>query len=221
MSALRMALGADRDLVRTVSGRGYQFIGEVRPVPRADGNAGPDAVATKPASVVPMTTLPEPLSELIGRDDEMGEALNLATAHRLVTLTGAGGIGKTRIALALARELLPHFADGVWLAEFSPLSDPALVPATVAAALGLEPGGGEISVQRVAQMLTGRRLLLVLDTCEHVIDGTAERNPYRGFAASELLPGTIRRKDLRFDGRFVVLPYRSAHGRHTPVTLLD
>src|SRR5438132_3164371 len=173
ISALRMALGADRDLVRTVSGRGYQFIGEVRPVPRADGNAGAEAVATKPASVVPMTNLPEPLSELIGRDDEIGEILNLAAAHRLVTLTGAGGIGKTRIALALSRELLPHFADGVWLAEFSTLSDPGLVPATVAAALGLEPGGGEISVQRVAQMLTGRRLLLVLDTCEHVIDGTA------------------------------------------------
>jgi len=149
ISALRMALGADRDLVRTVSGRGYQFIGEVRLVLSADDNAGAVAVATKPASAVPMTNLPEPVSELIGRDDEIGEILNLAAAHRLVTLTGAGGIGKTRIALALARELLPHFADGVWLAEFSPLNDPGLVPATVAAALGLAPGDGEISVQRV------------------------------------------------------------------------
>src|SRR5258705_12107870 len=127
MSALRMALGADRDLVRTVSGRGYQFIGEVRSVPSADDNAGADAVATKPASVVPMTNLPEPLSELIGRDDEIGEILNLAAAHRLVTLTGAGGIGKTRIALVLARELLPHFADGVWLGGVSPLRGPRLV----------------------------------------------------------------------------------------------
>src|SRR5437868_11935572 len=86
ISALRMALGADRNLVRTVSGRGYQFIGEVRP-PSAGDNAGADAAATKPASAVPMTNLPEPLSELIGRDDEIGEILNLATAHRLVTLT--------------------------------------------------------------------------------------------------------------------------------------
>src|SRR3981081_2612861 len=83
MSALRMALGADRDLVRTVSGRGYQFIGEVRPVPSADDNAGADAVATKPASVVPMTNLPQPLSRLIGRDDEIGEILTPGAAHRL------------------------------------------------------------------------------------------------------------------------------------------
>src|SRR5438270_350954 len=87
------------------------------------------------------------------------ELLSLATAHRLVTLTGAGGIGKTRLALAAARQLLPHFADGVWLAELSPLSDPGLVPAAVAAAVGLELGGGEISAQRVAQALAERRLL--------------------------------------------------------------
>src|SRR5205085_5996850 len=75
ISALRMALGADRDLVRTVSGRGYQFIGEVRPAPSVYENAGADAVATKPASVVPMTNLPEPFSELIGRGDEISEVL--------------------------------------------------------------------------------------------------------------------------------------------------
>src|SRR6267154_5213107 len=203
ISALRMALGADRDLVCTVPGRGYQFIGEVRPMPSAEENAGADVVAAKPATVVPMTNLPEPLSELIGRDDEMGEALNLAAAHRLVTLTGAGGIGKTRIALALARELLPHFADGVWLAEFSPLSDPALVPATVAAALGLEPGGGEISAQRAAQMLTGRRLLLVLDTCEHVIDGTAALAEAVLRAGSTVYILATSREPLQVEGEWV------------------
>jgi len=220
---LRMALGADRDLVRTVSGRGYQFIGEVRRVPRADGNAGADAVATKPASVVPMTNLPEPLSELIGRDDEIGEALNLAAAHRLVTLTGAGGIGKTRIALALARELLPHFADGVWLAEFSPLSDPGLVPATVAAALGLEPGGGEISVQRVAQMLTGRRLLLVLDTCEHVIDGTAALAEAVLRAGSTVHILATSREPLQVEGEWIfpvpplAVPVENADSQDDPL----
>jgi predicted ATPase len=76
---------------------------------------------------------------------------------------------KTTLALALARELRPHFADGVWLAEFSALADPGLVPATVAAAVGLEQGGGEASAQRVARVLADWRLLLILDTCEHVI----------------------------------------------------
>src|ERR1700757_1191916 len=110
---------------------------------------------------------------MAGIGEELSEILNLVTRHRLVTLTGTGGIGKTTLALALARELRPHFADGVWLAEFSALADPALVPATVAAAVGLGLGGGEVSAQRVARALADRRLLLVLDTCEHVIAAAA------------------------------------------------
>jgi len=77
------------------------------------------------------------------------------------------------LALALARELRPLFADGVWLAEFSAVAHPGLVPATVAAAVRLELGAGEVSAQRVAQALADRRLLLVLDTCEHVIAAAA------------------------------------------------
>jgi hypothetical protein len=130
-------------------------------------------VATVPApSVLPPSNVPEPASELIGREEELGEILNLVAAHRLITLTGAGGIGKTTLALALARDLRRHFADGVWLAEFSALTDPALVPATVAAAVGLELGGGEASAERLAQALASPRLL-VLDTCEHVIVAAA------------------------------------------------
>src|SRR4029077_9270018 len=110
ISALRAAFGAERELIRTVSGRGYQFTGEIRIQP-ASPDKGADAVATQPPSALPPTNLPEPVSGLIGRDEELGEILNLAAAHRLVTLTGSGGIGKTRLALALARELLPHFSD--------------------------------------------------------------------------------------------------------------
>jgi predicted ATPase/DNA-binding winged helix-turn-helix (wHTH) protein len=174
ISALRAALGPDRDLIRTVSGRGYQLSGEIdiaTAAPETYAHSG--VVAAQPASVPPPTNVPEPVSELIGREEELSEILNLVAAHSLVTLTGAGGIGKTTLALALAPELRPHFADGVWLAEFSALADPGLVPATVAAAFGLEPGGGEVSVPRVAQALAGRRLLLVLDTCEHVIAAAA------------------------------------------------
>ena len=172
IAALRTIFGAERGLIRTVSGRGYQFTGEIRILsPGTDDRADAGVAAAEPAP--PPTNLSEAISELIGRDDELAEILNLAAAHRLVTLTGAGGIGKTRLALAMARQLRQHFADGVWLAEFSPLSDPGLVPTTVASAVRLEFGTGEVSAQRVAQALADRRLLLVLDTCEHVITAAA------------------------------------------------
>lgn len=152
IAALRAALGTERALIRTVSGRGYQFTGEIRVVPAGPGEPV-GVVAAQAASVPPPTNVPEPVYELIGREEELSEILNLVTTHRLVTLAGTGGIGKTTLALALARELRPHFAEGVWLAEFSALADPGLVPATVAAAVGLELGGGEVSAQRVARAL--------------------------------------------------------------------
>lgn len=175
ISALRSAFGVDRDVIRTVSGRGYQFTAKINIEPASPGEPGEPigTVAAQPTSVQPPTNVAEPVSELIGRDEELADILKLVATHRLVTLTGVGGIGKTRLASAVARELLPHFADGVWLAEFSPIADPGLVPATVAAAAGLEIGTGELSPRRVAQALAGRRLILVLDTCEHVIAAAA------------------------------------------------
>src|ERR1700731_4903980 len=88
-------------------------------------------------------------------------------------LAGAGGIGKTRLGRAAARHLVPQFPDGVWIAELAPLSDPGLVPATVAKAVGLELLGGEISREGVANALARSQILLVLDNCEHVIDAAA------------------------------------------------
>ena len=102
ISALRTALGVERELIHTVAGRGYQFTGEVR-IPSASPDERAGAGAVEPEAVGPPTNLPESVSELIGRDDELREILNLAAAQRLVTLTGAGGIGKTRLALAAAR----------------------------------------------------------------------------------------------------------------------
>ncbi|HZC98596.1 MAG TPA: winged helix-turn-helix domain-containing protein, partial [Bradyrhizobium sp.] len=173
ISALRAVFGADRDLIRMVARRGYQFTGEIRVPSSSPVERAAAGIAAQPAGPLPPTNLPAPVSELIGRDAEIAEVVSLIGAHRLISLTGAGGIGKTQLALAAARQILPHFAGGVWLAEFSPLADPGLVPATVAAAVGLELGGGEISAQRVAQALADRPLLLVLDTCEHVIAAAA------------------------------------------------
>jgi hypothetical protein len=84
---LRAAFGAERELIRTVSGRGYQFTGEIHVVPASPGEAV-GAVAAQPASVLPPTYVPEPVSELIGREEEVSEILNLLTTHWLVTVTG-------------------------------------------------------------------------------------------------------------------------------------
>jgi len=95
ISALRKAFGVDRDLIRTVAGRGYQFTGRIRSA--ADRAVPPLA-----------SSLPEPVSELIGRDASVREVVALVTSRRLVTLAGAGGIGKTRLALEVARRLVPN-----------------------------------------------------------------------------------------------------------------
>jgi predicted ATPase/DNA-binding winged helix-turn-helix (wHTH) protein len=162
ISALRKALGADRDLIRTVAGRGYQFTGEIRRTARTP--AGPPSARTR--------NLPEPASDLIGRESEIAEVRELVRAHRMVTLIGTGGIGKTRLGLAVARQALPRFRDGVFVAELGPLSSPALVPAAVATALGLT-FAGSVSGESVAATARAKHLLLVLDNCEHVVDAAA------------------------------------------------
>src|SRR3989454_2415330 len=160
ISALRKAFGDDRDLIRTVAGRGYQFTAEIRP-----------SAASPPSA--PRSNLPEPVSELIGRDASLREVVELVTRQRLVTLTGAGGIGKTRLSLEVARQLLPTFPDGVGLAELGPLTDPQLIPITVGAALGLTPVSGTVSVESVAAALSGKHVLVLLDNCEHLIEAAA------------------------------------------------
>ncbi len=169
ITALRRAFGTNRDLIRTVPGRGYQFAGEVRAVSSAH-DALPDAAA---ASVGSPTNLPEPASELIGREVELGEMLGLTATHRLVTLLGAGGIGKTRLGIEVARHLLPRFADGVWIAELAQLSDPELVPVAVATALGIDLSVRTVFAQQAASTLASKQLLLVLDNCEHMLDAAA------------------------------------------------
>jgi predicted ATPase/DNA-binding winged helix-turn-helix (wHTH) protein len=204
ISALRAAFGTERDLIRTVAGRGYQFTGDIRILPASpDKRAGVGMAAARPASTVQPTNLPEPVSELIGRDDELREILSLAAAHRLVTLTGTGGIGKTRLALAAGRRILPQIADGVWVAELAPLSDPALVPATVAAAVGIELAGGALSPGRVADALNGKRLLLVLDNCEHLIEAAARMAEalLRASPAAQVI--ATSREPLRVEGEWL------------------
>jgi predicted ATPase len=123
---------------------------------------------------LPEGNLPSVATSFIGRDAEVAELVTLASDHRLVTLTGVGGVGKTRLALSVAERLTPEFADGVWMVELAPVGDPAAVPAAVATALGIAAQAERSIVDAIAEALSGRQLLLVLDNCEHVLDAAAE-----------------------------------------------
>jgi len=174
IKVLRKAF-SDHGLIRTIVGRGYQFRGEVRARRSSQSEAAEPGTASE-ISGPPRapTNLPAPTSDLIGREVAIEEVIGLMADHRFVTLTGTGGIGKTRLGLEVARHLLPQFADGVWIAELAALSDPQLVPITVATAFGLELISGVVSPERIAAALGSKQIMLVLDNCEHVIDAAAE-----------------------------------------------
>jgi predicted ATPase/class 3 adenylate cyclase len=120
------------------------------------------------------TNLPLQPTSFIGRKRELRELRKLVPASRLVTLTGPGGSGKTRLAIQLAAELVETYPEGVWLIDLAPLRDPALVPQTVASALGVREVPGRLLTQTLADWLKPRRLLLLLDNCEHVVEACAQ-----------------------------------------------
>ena len=121
------------------------------------------ALDTTPGNLRPATT------SLIGRESELDEVEAALKAHRLVTLTGVGGVGKTRLALEVAARLADEFPDGVWFFELAAVADPAAVPDAVAAVLGITQQPGKTVSESVAAALEGRVRLLVIDNCEHVL----------------------------------------------------
>jgi len=192
IAVLRKVFGADRHLIRTVAGRGYQFTGEIH-----------TATAAAPSPPSRMTNLPEAVSELIDRETELGQITAMVIEQRLVSLVGAGGIGKTRLALEVARHLLPRFPDGVFVAELGPLSRPELVPATVASALGLTHVAHTLSDEGVAGAVGTKKLLLVIDNCEHVIEAAARiAEALLGASPGVSLLATSR-EALRVSGEYV------------------
>jgi predicted ATPase/DNA-binding CsgD family transcriptional regulator len=113
--------------------------------------------------------LPQQLTSLIGREPIVGELAELVRSNRLVTLTGVGGVGKSRLALEVGAEVAAEFADGVWMIELASVGDPASVTAAFATVLGITPQGDTPLVDTVADTLRGRQLLLVVDNCEHLL----------------------------------------------------
>jgi predicted ATPase len=122
----------------------------------------------------PPHNLPSELSSFVGREKELAEVRRLLENNRLLTLTGPGGAGKTRLALAAASELVERFEDGVWMVELAPLGDPSLVPQAVAAAPGVREQPGRPLTETLSDYLASKKVLLVLDNCEHLIEACAE-----------------------------------------------
>jgi predicted ATPase/DNA-binding CsgD family transcriptional regulator len=117
--------------------------------------------------------LPRQLSSLVGREALVGEVAELVRFNRLVTLTGVGGVGKTRLALEVGAEVAGEFADGVWIVELAGVGDPGEVPAALATALSITPQGDVPLIDTVADALSGRHMLLLADNCEHVLSAAA------------------------------------------------
>jgi hypothetical protein len=125
-------------------------------------------------STSPRHNLPSALTSFVGREQAIAELRDLLATNRLLTLTGAGGIGKTRLALALSERVVPDYADGVWLVELAALADSNLVPLAVARGLGGPEQAGRAPAASLVDALRRRQLVVVLDNCEHLVQGCAE-----------------------------------------------
>ena len=139
------------------------------------GRRDPQRIVSQDDASRVLHNLPAHLPRLIGRDEELVALCGalLAADQGLLTMTGTGGCGKTRLALEVAATLREQFADGVWYVELAGIGDPALVPTAVATALGLREAPGRPVIETVRQSLRERALLLVLDNCEHLVDACA------------------------------------------------
>jgi DNA-binding winged helix-turn-helix (wHTH) protein len=169
VSALRRALGDGQGgnrYVITVPGRGYNFVAPVRREAPSRGPPPPRVASTAAHN------LPFAVTRMIGREDAVLALVSRLSRERLVTIVGAGGIGKTTVALAVAERVTTNYEHGVWFVDLAPLGDPRLAPSVVAAVLGLEMRTDDPLAALVAAV-RDKRMLLLLDNSEHVVDAAA------------------------------------------------
>lgn len=148
--------------------------------------------------------LPVPLTDLIGRETEIKEILSWMKQRRLVTLVGAGGIGKTRLAIAIAEAALPQFEHGVWFVDLAPITDPNLIPQATAKALGIAEQQDRPLKQTIAEALCAQPLLLVLDNCEQFTESCAEFVQYLLSFCDRIYIIATSREALHVDGEQVL-----------------
>jgi predicted ATPase/DNA-binding SARP family transcriptional activator len=149
-----------------------------------------------PPTAQPLIRLPQPVSSLVGREQEIAEVSASLSCVRLLTLTGAGGVGKTRLAIATAEAVADDYPDGVCFVDLAPLSDPALIPQTIASALEVREEPGRSLLETLRHFLQSKALLLVLDNCEHLLEGCVS-------VAGSLLEGGKHLKILATSRQFL------------------
>ena len=154
-----------------------------------------------PAAAGGVHGFPAALTSFIGREAETRQITGLLEEHRLVTVTGPGGAGKTRLAGQVAGQVAGRFADGAWLVELAPVADPAQVAGVVAVALGVREQPGLPAAEALARALARQQLLLVLDNCEHVIGAAAALCAGLLAACDDMRVLATSREPLRIPGR--------------------
>lgn len=201
ISALRKALGdggVSERYILNVPGRGYSFVMAIKHA--VEPSLSTEAVPKAAPAV--MHNLPIRLSKVIGRSDAVSDLHRHLEARRFVSIVGAGGMGKTTVALAVAEERLANYVDGVWFVDLAPLTDAALVSNALASVLGISlPARDPLLALR--SYLAERRMLIVLDNCEHVIDGAAQLTEHIARSAPDIHLLTTSREPLKSEGEWV------------------
>jgi predicted ATPase len=199
MNGLRKALGDGKDgarYVTTLPGRGYCF---VAPVSQSDGPRDDTPVV---AGNFPHTNLPSRLSRVVGRDEDVLKLSAQLNASRFVTIVGAGGVGKTTVAIAVGHHLIDAFSDALLFVDLGALSDPSLVTAGMASMLGLSVQSNDATPNLIAY-LRNKRILLILDTCEHLVEVIAPLAASIVDAAPQVHILATSREALRVDGEHI------------------
>jgi predicted ATPase/DNA-binding winged helix-turn-helix (wHTH) protein len=212
VAAVRKALGDGREgnrFIVSTPGRGYSFVAPVTRERRQDAPA--------PASNPPGRggNLPALLTRVVGRDEVIATVVSRCSEHRLVTIVGPGGIGKTTVAIAAAEEMSASFADGIWFVGLATVVDAALVPAAVGAALGM-PATGADPLTALTAWSRDKHILIVLDCCEHVANAAAALAEAVLRAARRVCILATSREPLRAESEWLLrlpslrVPFRTA-----------
>ena len=218
VAAVRKALGDGREGNRFIvsnPGRGYSF---VAPVTREQWQEAPAPPPNQPA---PGGNLPALLTRVLGRDEVIATVVSRCSQHRLLTIVGPGGIGKTTVAIAAAEEMSASFAGGIWFVGLATLVDASLVPATVGSALGI-PSTGVDPLTALTAWARGKRVLLVLDCCEHVADAAAALAEAVLRAAPRVCILATSREPLRAEGEWLLrLPSLQVPSGTAPLSAVE